>query len=68
LNKLLAKLNSDEIDFNFQSEAHLGTIFTSVAAGFLTRIGFKKISFDSNLLGAAVTSRPEGGRRVLSLS
>jgi hypothetical protein len=36
LNKLLPKLNSDEIDFNFQSEAHLGTIFTSVAAGFLT--------------------------------
>jgi hypothetical protein len=35
LNKLLPKL-SDEIDFNFQSEAHLGTIFTSVAAGFLT--------------------------------
>jgi hypothetical protein len=34
LNKLLPKLNSDEIDFNFQSEAHLGTIFTSVAAGF----------------------------------
>jgi hypothetical protein len=41
LNKLLPKLNSDEIDFNFQSEAHLGTIFTSVAAGFLTRIGSK---------------------------
>jgi hypothetical protein len=61
LNKLLPKLNSDEIDFNFQSEAHLGTIFTSVAAGFLTRIGFKKLVpiFDSNLLGAAVTSRPE---------
>jgi hypothetical protein len=50
LNKLLPKLNSDEIDF--QSEAHLGTIFTSVAAGFLTRIGFKKLVpiFDSNLL------------------
>jgi lipid A 3-O-deacylase len=61
LNKLLPKLNSDEIDFNFQSEAHLGTIFTSVTAGFLTRIGFKKLGpiFDSNLLGAAVTRRPE---------
>jgi hypothetical protein len=35
-----SKLNSDEIDFNFQSEAHLGTIFTSVA-GFLTRIDSK---------------------------
>jgi hypothetical protein len=50
LNKF-PKLNSDEIDFNFQSEAHLGTIFTSVT-GFLTRIGFKKLGsiFDSNLL------------------
>jgi hypothetical protein len=24
--KITSKLNSDEIDFNFQSEAHLGTI------------------------------------------
>jgi lipid A 3-O-deacylase len=61
LNKLLPKLKSDKIDFNFQSEAHLGTIFRSVSAGFLTRIGFKKLVpiYNSNLLGAAVSSRAE---------
>jgi hypothetical protein len=41
LNKLLPKLNSDEIDFNFNQR--LRNDFTSVAAGFLTRIGFKKL-------------------------
>ncbi|CAM2842123.1 lipid A deacylase LpxR family protein [Flavobacterium frigoris] len=57
-NKLLPKLNKDKVDFHFQSEADLGTIFTSVSAGFLTRIGFKKLApiYDSNLYGASVSS------------
>lgn len=59
-NKLLPKLNSDKVDFHFQSEADLGTIFTSVSAGFLTRIGFKKLVpiYDSNLHGASVSGKP----------
>ena len=44
------------IDFNFQSEANLGTIFTGVKTGFMTRIGFKKLVpiYDSNLHGASM--------------
>jgi lipid A 3-O-deacylase len=56
-NKLLPTLNNNKIDFHFQSEANLGTIFTDVSAGFLTRIGFKKLVpvYDSNLYGASVS-------------
>jgi lipid A 3-O-deacylase len=58
--KLLPKLDSDIIDFHFQSEADLGTIFTSISAGFLTRIGFEKLApiYDSNLYGASVSRKP----------
>lgn len=56
-NKLLPTLNNDKIDFHFQAEANLGTIFTDGSAGFLTRIGFKKLVpvYNSNLYGASVT-------------
>lgn len=58
--KLLPKLKNERIDFYFQSEADLGTIFTSISAGFLTRIGFKKLApiYDSNLYGASVSRKP----------
>jgi lipid A 3-O-deacylase len=38
----------------------LGTIFISISAGFLTRIGFKKLVavYDSNLYGASVVRKP----------
>ncbi|MBF4517344.1 lipid A deacylase LpxR family protein [Flavobacterium sp. ANB] len=60
--KKLFKSNPKEfIDLNFQSEANLGTIFTGVSAGFLTRIGFKKLLpiYDSNLHDAAVNAQPQ---------
>jgi lipid A 3-O-deacylase len=44
------------IDFHFQSEANLGTIFTGVSSGFMTRISLKKLVpiYDSNIHGASV--------------
>ena len=56
--KIFPKLDSKTIDFHFQSEANIGTIFTGVSTGFLTRIGFKKLVpvYDSNLHGGAVGS------------
>ena len=44
--KLFTKSESERIDFHFQSEANLGTIFSGASTGFLTRIGFKKLTFD----------------------
>jgi hypothetical protein len=57
-NKLLPKLNNHKVDFHFQMEANLGTVFTNISAGFLSRIGFKKLVpiYNSNLYGASVTS------------
>lgn len=56
--KLFAKLESKAIDFHFQSEANLGTIFTGVSTGFITRIAFKKLApiYNSNLYGGAIGS------------
>lgn len=54
--KLFVKQNKQNIDFHFQSKADLGTIFTGVSAGFLTRISIKKVLpvYDSNLYGGSV--------------
>jgi hypothetical protein len=59
--KVLPESNSTKIDFHFQSKADLGTIFTSISTGFLTRIGFRKLVpiYDSNLYGASVTRDAE---------
>ena len=56
--KLLAKFESKTIDFHFQSEASLGTIFTGASAGILTRFGFKKLvpMYNSNLHGGSIGS------------
>ncbi|WP_431243258.1 lipid A deacylase LpxR family protein [Flavobacterium sp. P21] len=56
--KLFPSKHNDFIDLHFQSEANLGTIFTGVSTGFLTRIGFKKLLpiYDSNLHDASVSS------------
>ena len=56
--KLFPTSESKKFDFHFQSEANLGTIFTGVSTGFLTRIGFKKLVpvYDSNLHGGAIGS------------
>ncbi|WP_367755702.1 lipid A deacylase LpxR family protein [Flavobacterium sp. WC2430] len=56
--KLFPRSESKKIDFHFQSEANLGTIFTGASAGFLTRIGFKKLvpMYNSNLHGGAIGS------------
>lgn len=55
--KLFPKKDYNYIDFNFQSEANLGTIFTGVKTGVMTRIGFKKLVpiYDSNLHGASMS-------------
>ncbi len=54
--KLFPHKNQDFIDFNWQSEADMGTIFTGISSGFVTRIGFKKLVAisDSNLFGASL--------------
>ncbi|WP_246074179.1 lipid A deacylase LpxR family protein [Flavobacterium daemonense] len=59
--KLFLSKHNDFIDLHFQSEANLGTIFTGVSTGFLTRIGFKKLLpiYDSNLHDASVSSEPQ---------
>ncbi|MEP6931903.1 MAG: lipid A deacylase LpxR family protein [Flavobacterium sp.] len=56
--KLFPGKHNDFIDLHFQSEGNLGTIFTGVSTGFLTRIGFKKLLpvYDSNLYDASVSS------------
>ena len=55
--KMFPSKHNDFIDLHFQSEANLGTIFTGVSTGFLTRIGFKKLLpiYDSNLHDASVS-------------
>lgn len=54
---LLHSINSKRIDFQWQSEAKLGTIFTSLSTGFVTRIGIKKLVglSDSNFHGASLS-------------
>lgn len=56
--KLFPGKHNDFADLHFQSEANLGTIFTGVSTGFLTRIGFKKLLpvYDSNLHDASVSA------------
>jgi hypothetical protein len=57
--KLLKNEPNEFADLHFQTEANVGTIFTGVSAGFLTRLGFKKLLpiYDSNLHDASVSSR-----------
>ena len=59
--KMFPSKHNDFIDLHFQSEANLGTIFTGVSTGFLTRIGFKKLLpiYDSNLHDASVSFQPQ---------
>lgn len=56
--KLFSSVKSDFVDFHFRSEASLGTIFTGITTGFVSRIGFKKLApiYNSNLYGGAVGS------------
>lgn len=59
--KLFSNRNRDFVDFHFQSEANLGTIFTGFSTGFLSRIGFRKLLpvYDSNMYDASVSSEPK---------
>lgn len=61
----LGGIKSKRIDFQSQSEVKLGTIFTSLSTGFVTRIGIKKLVplSDSNFHGASLNS---GGRPLES--
>jgi lipid A 3-O-deacylase len=54
--KLFPNSTQKIIDFNWQSEADLGTIFTGVNTGLVSRIGFKKLLpiYDSNVYGGSV--------------
>lgn len=53
----LSSINSKRIDFQWQSEAKLGTVFTALSTGFVTRIGIKKLALisDSNFYGASLS-------------
>lgn len=59
--KLFPNKNNDFVDLHFQSEANLGTIFTGVSTGFLSRIGFRELFpvYDSNLHDASVSFEPQ---------
>jgi len=59
--KLFPGKHNDFVDLHFQSEANLGTIFTGVSTGFLSRIGFKKLLpvYDSNLHDASVNAQSQ---------
>jgi hypothetical protein len=59
--KLFSNQKSEVVDLHFKSEAQLGTIFTSASIGFLSRIGFKKLSavYNSNLYNASVNSESQ---------
>ena len=59
--KLFPTKHNDFIDLHFQSEDNLGTIFTGVSTGFLTRIGFKRLTpiYDSNLHDASVSAEAQ---------
>lgn len=54
--KLFANSSSTKIDFSWQSQADLGTIFTGINTGMIARIGFKKLVpiYNSNLFGGSV--------------
>jgi lipid A 3-O-deacylase len=56
--KVLPKFDNQKIDFHFQSEGSLGTIFTAASAGFMTRIGLKKLVpvYNSNFYGGSIGS------------
>ncbi|MBA0882708.1 lipid A deacylase LpxR family protein [Flavobacterium undicola] len=49
-------IKSRRIDFQWQSEVKLGTIFTSLSTGFVTRIGIKRLVLlsDSNSYGGSL--------------
>lgn len=53
---LFNSMKSKRIDFQWQSEAKLGTIFTSLSTGFVSRIGIRKLVpfSDSNFYGASL--------------
>lgn len=53
---LFNSLKSKRIDFQWQSEAKLGTIFTLLSTGFISRIGIKKLVpfSESNFYGASL--------------
>ena len=59
--KLFPNKHNDFIDLHFQSEGNLGTIFTGLSTGLLTRIGFKRLLpiYDSNLHDASVSAQPQ---------
>ena len=54
---LFNSMKSKRIDFQWQSEAKLGTIFTSLSTGFVSRIGIRKLVpfSDSNFYGASLS-------------
>ena len=58
LKGFLSSIKSKRIDFQWQSEAKIGTIFTSLSTGLVTRIGIKKLVnlSDSNFHGASLSN------------
>ncbi|MEO8253955.1 MAG: lipid A deacylase LpxR family protein [Flavobacterium sp.] len=54
----LKSIATKRIDFQWQSEAKLGTVFTALSTGFVARIGIRKLVSisDSNFYGASLSS------------
>lgn len=54
--KLFPKTEQNTIDFNWKSEVNMGTVFSRISTGLVTRIGFKKLVpvWNSNMYGASV--------------
>ena len=53
----LTKFNNERLDFQWQSEAKIGAIFTSLSTSFVARIGIKKLLklSESNFHGASIS-------------
>lgn len=59
--KLFPSKHNDFVDFHWQSEGNLGTIFSGVSTGFMARFGFKKLlpMYDSNMHNASVSANAQ---------
>jgi hypothetical protein len=64
--KLFPKQNQKTIDVNFLSEANLGSGFTGISTGFLSRIGFKTVTpiYNSNVYGAAIDTDVQKSKTI----
>lgn len=64
--KIMASEYKEFVDFSIQGDAKLGTIWTEVSAGFMARIGFRKLlpMYDSNLHYASLNADESKDKEV----